>query len=82
MKSKVLYLGDKIAKPSSGADQVNRRNQQLLESVFNVSYLSLVDGPLSNIYLSCTDKFLKSIDFSMKNVDFEYVFIQQKQNQG
>lgn len=77
MKSKVLYLGDKITKPSSGADQVNRRNQQLLESIFDVSYLPFVDGPLSKIYLSCTDNFLKSIDFAIKNIDFQYVFIQQ-----
>lgn len=77
MKSRVLYLGGKIINPSSGADQVNRRNQQLLESVFDVSYLPFVDGLLSKIYLGCTDKYLKTIDIAMKNVAFEYVFIQQ-----
>ena len=77
MKSKALYIGSKIIKPSSGADQVNRRNQLLLESLCEVSYLPFEGGLFPKLFLCCTNKYLNTVDTKMEDVDFEYVFIQQ-----
>lgn len=77
MKSKALYIGSKIVKPSSGADQVNRRNQLLLESLCEVSYLPFKGGLFPKLFLCCTNKYLNTVDTKMEDVDFEYVFIQQ-----
>lgn len=77
MKSKILYIGKKILKPKSGADQVNKRNQIILEENFDVLYLPIVPGRFFKLYLRITDQYLKLIDKVIVNNEFEYVYIEQ-----
>lgn len=50
MKSKILYIGEKIIQPQSGADQVNKRNQILLENNFEVIYLPTIPGFIFKLF--------------------------------
>lgn len=78
MKKQLLYIGRKIIKPTGGAEQVNMRNQNFLESIFNVIYLQLRGGGyFSKLLLGCTNKYLKALDSIMLKKNFDYVFVQQ-----
>lgn len=79
MKNKVLYLGKKIIKPESGADQVNKRNQTLLETYFEVVYLPTVSGKFFKLFLRITDRYLRLIDNMLLNNQFIFVYIEQSQ---
>lgn len=78
---KILYIGDKITFPRDGADQVNMRNQQLLERICseNVIYLSPSTKKSSNLlqrfYLGVTDIFIKKVLVELSKGDYKYVFI-------
>lgn len=75
MKNKILYLGEKITKITSGADLVNSRNQELLECVGDVTYLPFVGGRFSKMYFKATDAYLKEIDSVIGKQHFDFVFI-------
>lgn len=75
MKNKILYLGEKITKITSGADLVSRRNQELLECVGDVTYLPFVGGRFSKMYFKATDAYLKEIDSVIGKQYFDFVFI-------
>ena len=77
MKNKVLYIGSKIEKIKSGADQVNKRNQELLESFFSVTYLPFVNGRFSKLYFSANDNYLKCIEERLCSEKYDFVFVQQ-----
>lgn len=77
MKSKILYLGEKIIQPKSGADQVNKRNQTLLENNFEVMYLPTIPGSFFKFFLKITGNYLKLINKTINNNIFEYIFIEQ-----
>lgn len=77
MKNKILYIGEKITYPKSGADQVNKRNQTLLECNFEVVYLPTVSGPFFKLFFKITDEYLKLIDKVLDNNIFEYIFVEQ-----
>lgn len=79
MKNKILYLGEKILKSKSGAGQVNKRNQTLLEKNFDVVYLPIISGKFSKLFLKITDNYLKLIDKTISNNIFNYVFVEQSQ---
>lgn len=76
---KVLFIGNKQKEVKHGWDQVNRRNQQVLESVFcDVVYLPIPS--LTNIskllYFGITNHYLKSIDNELQK-GYDYVFVCQ-----
>lgn len=78
MKNKILYIGEKIIHPQSGADQVNKRNQTLLENNSDeVVYLPAVPGFFSKLFFKITDNYLKLIDKIIDNNIFEFIFIEQ-----
>lgn len=77
MKNKLLHIGPKIGKVKSGADQVNQRNQKLLESFFSVSYLPFVKGYFSKFYFLANDNYLKCIDEKLGSEKYDFVFVQQ-----
>lgn len=77
MKSKILYIGEKIIQPQSGADQVNKRNQILLENNFEVIYLPTIPGFIFKLFLKITNNYLRLIDKTICNNTFEYIFIEQ-----
>lgn len=77
MKNKVLYIGSKIEKVESGADQVNKRNQELLESFFSVIYLPFVNGRFSKLYFFANDNYLKCIEERLCLEKYDLVFVQQ-----
>lgn len=77
MKSKLLYIGEKIDKVSGGAEVVNKRNQTLLESFFSVTYIPIQHGRIANFFFGITRTSLKMIDAKLQDNTFEYVFVQQ-----
>lgn len=77
MKNKLLYIGSRTEKIKSGADLVNKRNQELLESFFSVIYLPFVKGRFSKFYFSANDNYLKCIEEKLCSEKYEFVFIQQ-----
>lgn len=77
MSHKILYLGEKIIFVTSGADQVNKRNQELLEEKFNVTYLPLVKGCLHKVFLGIVNPYLKEIDNMLSAGIYKYVFVPQ-----
>lgn len=74
---KVLYIGDKIIKAQSGADQVNMRNQILLENIADIKYIEIKGRDGLKIYLSVSDELLKEIEVELKRESYDFVFIQQ-----
>ena len=77
MKNKLLYIGDRVLKVASGADHVNKRNQEFIENIFQVTYYPLIDGFLSKIYLGIVDSYLRFLDIELVRNHYDYVFVPQ-----
>lgn len=77
---KILYIGNRIESPKSGGDQVNYRNQKLLESIQG-SELSFVPVKIETIYekliLGTTQSVKKNIVAELGNDEYTHVFISQ-----
>ena len=75
---KVLFIGAKQEKVVHGWDQVNLRNQIVLESVLDtVTYMPLETRTLaSKIFIGVTNKYLKTVDLELSK-GYEYVFVCQ-----
>lgn len=75
---KVLFIGAKQEKVVHGWDQVNLRNQIVLESVLDtVTYLPLETRTLaSKIFIGVTNKYLKTVDLELSK-GYDYVFVCQ-----
>lgn len=79
-KNKLLYIGSRINKPKDGADQVNMRNQKLLETIFKdgVDYVSSSKPSLLNkLFLGVTNNQIDEIDNQLKSGEYKKVFISQ-----
>ena len=78
--NRLLYIGKRINKPTGGADQVNLRNQRLLEKLFS----DKVDYVPSNM-TSISDKLIFGVNHeliiqvreSLRTNNYSYVFISQ-----
>jgi len=78
-KKKILFIGDKQKEVKHGWDQVNRRNQLVLESVFgDVVYMPLGQSTLISrlLYFDISNNYLQQIDKELQN-GYDYVFICQ-----
>lgn len=76
--SRLLYVGQRITVPKGGADQVNNRNQVLLESIFDgrVDYISTSsNGIFDNIFFGVSSEVLKQIDTCISSGQYDYVFL-------
>lgn len=75
---KVLFIGAKQEKVVHGWDQVNLRNQIVLENVLDtVTYLPLETGTLSSkIFIGVTKKHLETVDQELSK-GYDYVFVCQ-----
>lgn len=79
-KNKILYIGNRISNPKNGADQVNMRNQKILEAIFNdgVEYVSPSKSSWVNkIFLGVTNEQFDEIDNRLKSGEYKKVFISQ-----
>lgn len=74
---KFLHIGNKIHKPQSGADQVNKRNQDLLEMIGEVTYVELSNRYLDRLYFQVSSKVLQTIFKELCTFKYDYVFVQQ-----
>ena len=75
---KLLYIGEKQDKVVHGWDQVNKRNQVVVEQLFDVvDYLPLEFHTfLGKVYIGITDVFLKKLDMVLLN-NYDYIFVCQ-----
>lgn len=79
--SKIIYIGDQIAVPCGGADQVNLRNQKLFEELFpeSITYLSPANLKSNNLfrkfYLGVTDEFVNIVLEELNKGCYDYMFI-------
>lgn len=77
---KLLYIGHCIDRITSGADQVNKRNQQLLTEIFhgNIVYLGTSVNRISDkIFLGISKMTLASIRRELDTGEYTHVFIAQ-----
>ncbi|WP_299221966.1 glycosyltransferase family 4 protein [uncultured Alistipes sp.] len=77
---KILYIGRKIEHPVSGADQVNKRNQMLLEDIARdeVFYLaSDGNGLAAKFVFGITRRFLFQLNVELSTGGYTHVFISQ-----
>lgn len=77
---KLLYIGQHIDHISSGADQVNKRNQQLLTKVFQgqVTYLEpSVKGMFDKLVFGVNKKFIASVKGELDKGEYTHLFIAQ-----
>lgn len=77
---KFLYIGKKINRITSGADQVNRRNQQLLEEIScgQITYVEPTSGGvLDKMVLGVNKQMLASVRRELDNGKYTHVFISQ-----
>lgn len=78
---RILYIGQKIASSSGGADVVNLRNQSLLESIVGadgITYLAPHANSLSKKFVfGASKKFLKQVKFALMAETYTHVFISQ-----
>ena len=78
---KILYIGNKIFSPQSGAEVVNRRNQILLTKIVNeenITYIPLAKGGFSSKFgLGINRDTLASIDIELSRNDYTHVFVSQ-----
>ncbi len=76
---KLLYIGGKQEVVLHGWDQVNRRNQVVLEHLFDkIDFIPLVTNTMEGkIYIGITKAFLREVDKYLKNSDYNYVFVCQ-----
>ena len=77
---KLLYIGQRIDRIASGADQVNKRNQQLLREIFQEQLVYLepsVTGVLDNLVLGVNKKLINSVKRELDKGDYTHLFIGQ-----
>lgn len=76
---RVLFIGGKQEEILHGWDQVNKRNQVVLESVFDVvNYIPFSIQTLGEkVYIGITRDFLSRLDSTMANNQYDYVFVCQ-----
>lgn len=77
---KILYIGCKIERLTSGADQVNKRNQMLLEAIArNEVYYLAPDGSglAAKLVFGITRKFLFRLKEELSTGGYTHVFISQ-----
>lgn len=75
---KILFIGAHQDKVLHGWDQVNQRNQVVLERVLgNVTYVPLETGTIaSKLFIGVTKKYLQTIDLELSK-GYDYVFVCQ-----
>lgn len=73
----ILYVGNHLSKAKTGADQVNMRNQTVLEKLGKVTYIHLSHNILSRINFSVSNSVLKRIYQELSISEYNYIFIQQ-----
>lgn len=76
----ILYIGNKIEKPQSGGDQINYRNQKLLELIQgrSLDFIEIDGGStFAKFYLGATDGVLQKINKALKTGNYTHVFISQ-----
>lgn len=74
---KFLYIGSKIDKPKSGADQVNKRNQDLLKMIGDVTYVELSNRHIDRVCFQVSSTVLQTISKELSTFKYDYVFVQQ-----
>ena len=77
---KLLYIGQYINHVSSGADQVNRRNQQLLAEIFQGEVVYLEPTSVSffdKLLLGVNGRMLRSVRRELDKGGFTHLFISQ-----
>lgn len=75
---KLLYIGNKQDRILHGWDQVNKRNQIIVERIFDrVDYLPLDSGTLeSKVFIGVTNGFLNQVIHAVEK-GYDYVFVCQ-----
>lgn len=73
-----LYIGGKQEKVVHGWDQVNKRNQKVLESIADtVAYMPLDKSFISShLFFGISNSFLKKVEKELQN-NYDYVFVCQ-----
>ena len=77
---KILYIGSQVEKPLSGADQVNFRNQRLLEYLFPkcVDYVaSMRTSIIDKLMLGVNREVITQVRAALRTNDYSYVFVSQ-----
>lgn len=77
---KLLYIGQRIDCITSGADQVNKRNQQLLSEIFQgkLTYLELfVGGALDKLVFGVNRKMIAAVKHELDKGEYTHLFISQ-----
>lgn len=77
---RLLYIGKYIERISSGADQVNKRNQQLLMKIFRnkVTYLEpSVKGMFDKLVFGINGEMISSVERELTNGEYTHLFISQ-----
>ena len=77
---KILYIGRKIERPTSGADQVNKRNQMLLEAIARDGVFYRAphgNGLAAKLVFGITRKFLFRLNEELATGGYTHVFISQ-----
>lgn len=74
---KVLYVGEKLTKVTGGADQINKRNQELLETEFEVKYLPMCSEKFDMVFLGIGNTYISLIRDELEYNYYDYVFISQ-----
>lgn len=77
---KLLYIGHHIDRVSSGSDQVNKRNQQLLTNIFQgqVTYLEpSVKGMFDKLVFGVNKQMIASVKGELDKGEYTHLFIAQ-----
>ena len=77
---KILYIGRKIERPTSGADQVNKRTQMLLEAIARDGVFYMAphgNGLAAKLVFGITRKFLFRLNEELATGGYTHVFISQ-----
>lgn len=77
---KLLYIGKQIIKTTSGADQINKRNQQLLTNIFRgeIAYVEPIgDSPLDKLVLGVNKQMISLVKKELEKGSYTHVFISQ-----
>lgn len=77
MKSKILIVGEKIDEVKSGADQVNKRNQMLLERICSVTYISPKRTRMGKLYFGISNSVLLELQKELSSSLYDYIFVEQ-----
>lgn len=77
---KLLYIGQRIKHVTSGADQVNKRNQELLAEIFdgNLTYIEIsVGGVLDKLVFGVNRKMIAAVKCELDKGVYTHLFISQ-----